>query len=325
MDVLSIFEQGMIMAIVSVGVFVSFRVIDMPDLTPDGSYVTGAAVSVILMYSGIPWFLCVFLGAFFAGVSGFFTALIVNKLKVNSLLASILIMTMLYSVNIRIMDAPNLPVPDGGNYSSEKIIQESNKLDDLLGDFDFQDGIDVQEKQEIKKVTLSPLKRNNRFLVLFLILCGSLIILYILFKTEFGIALRGFGGNKEGIKNLGMNPNILSSFGMFFSNFLAGLGGAIFASYAGFSDVNMGTGIVVTSLASIIIGEILIGKLNFAFNIFAPVIGAIIYQFLLAVAMKYGYAIGFKSSDMKLLTALFIILVIGFEKLEVKKWFLSKK
>lgn len=322
MDLIGIFEQGLIASLAAMGVFISFRVIDLPDLTPDGSYVLGGAVTVAFMYAGMPWLLCMILGGVMAGFFGIITAIIHNKLKVNSLLASILVMTMLYSINIRVMNGPNISVPKEVKAQQEAQYTERTKLDDLLGmssNRETQDYITIEESKE----TLSPFRQNsgyNSTLLITLVVIISTVLTIIFLRTEFGIALRGYGGNKLGIKNLGMNPEIMSIVGLFLGNFFAGLSGALFSMYGGFSDVNMGQGIVVTSLAAVILGEIIFGKLNLFYNMLCPIIGAVVYQFLLALAMRYGYTIGFQSSDMKLITALFIIIVIGLRRVEFKKW-----
>ncbi|MCP5454677.1 MAG: ABC transporter permease [Thermotogae bacterium] len=321
MNLLGIAEQGLILGFVALGVFMSFRVIDLADLTPDGSYVLGGAVTVSLLYRGIPWYYAIICAFIITGISGFFTAVLYNKFKMNSLLASILIMTMLYSVNLRIMDGPNISVPK--DISEETVLySESTSLDNFLGDLNI--SAEQPDKKENRKTEyVSPfnnLSDGKDFLLLLIILLFSITVLSVFLKTDFGILLRGYGGNKEGVTSLGVNKNILSITGLFIGNGFAGISGGIFSLYAGFSDVNMGQGIVVTSLAAIIIGEILISRFNILYNLLCPVVGAVVYEILLSFAMKYGYKIGFQPGDIKLLTSFFIVIVIGFRTLEVKKW-----
>ena len=322
MDLIGILEQGFIASLVAMGVFISFRVIDLPDLTPDGSYVLGGAVTVAFMYAGLPWILCMILGGIMAGFFGIITALIYNKLKVNVLLASILVMTMLYSINIRVMNGPNISTPKEIKSQQTAYYTEKTKLDDLLGMSTNKDSQQTIQNDENKR-TLSPFRDNSGYnsttLILSIVLI-SFFITIIFLRTEFGIALRGYGGNKLGIKNLGINPEMMSIVGLFLGNFFAGISGSLFSMYGGFSDVNMGQGIVVTSLAAVILGEIIFGKMHLFYNMLCPLIGAVVYQFLLALAMRYGYVIGFQSSDMKLITSLFIIIVIGLRRVELKKW-----
>lgn len=322
MDLIGIIEQGLIASLAAIGVFISFRVVDLPDLTPDGSYVLGGAASISLMYLGLPWILCLICGGIFAGLFGILTALIHNKLGVNSLLASILIMTMLYSINIRVMNGPNISVPKEVSAMEEARYTEKTKLDDLLGIKSNTQVSEIEAPTQSKK-TLSPFIENsgyNSTILISVIVIIALFSTIIFLRTEFGIALRGYGGNKEGIKNLGINPEIMSIVGLFLGNFYAGLAGSLFSMYGGFADVNMGQGVVVTSLAAVILGEIIFGRFQLFYNMLCPVIGAVVYQILLALAMRYGYTIGFQSSDMKLVTSLFIIIVIGLRRVEIKKW-----
>jgi putative ABC transport system permease protein len=321
MDIISILEQGLIASLAALGVFISFRVIDLPDLTPDGSYVLGAAVTISLLYINFFLPLAILFGALASGLAGLLTAFLYNKFNMHSLLASILIMTMLYSINLRIMDGPNITVPK--EKSGEQVIyEEKTKLDFLFED--NQNG--ETESNNKSKSEDSSIKIFTVDIYTFIFISSIIVILlYLLFKTEFGLALRGFGNNKEGIKNLGMNPNIFSYTGLFLGNFFPGLAGGFFAIYSGFADVNMGQGIVVSSLAAVIIGEIVLGKLNILYNLLCAFIGGVIYQFVIALVMKYGYKIGFNPGDMKLLTSIFIILMIGLRNEEVKKWLNFKK
>jgi putative ABC transport system permease protein len=155
MDLIGIIEQGLIASLAAIGVFISFRVVDLPDLTPDGSYVLGGAASISLMYLGLPWILCLICGGIFAGLFGILTALIHNKLGVNSLLASILIMTMLYSINIRVMNGPNISVPKEVSAMEEARYTEKTKLDDLLGIKSNTQVSEIEAPTQSKK-TLSP-------------------------------------------------------------------------------------------------------------------------------------------------------------------------
>lgn len=321
MDIISILEQGLIASLAALGVFISFRVIDLPDLTPDGSYVLGSAVTITFLYLNVLLPFAILFGALASGFAGLLTAFLYNKFNMHSLLASILIMTMLYSINLRIMDGPNITVPK--EKSSEQVIyEEKTKLDFL-----FEDKQNIASDLENDSQKTDNLIKNFTIDIYTLVFVSSIIIilLYLLFKTEFGLALRGFGNNKEGIKNLGMNPNIFSYIGLFLGNFFPGLAGGFFAIYSGFADVNMGQGIVVSSLAAVIIGEIVLGKLNILYNLLYAFIGGIIYQFVIALVMKYGYKIGFNPGDMKLLTSIFIILMIGLRNEEVKEWLNLKR
>lgn len=304
--------QGLILSILSLGVFTSFKIIDTPDLTTDGSYVIGGAITVLLLYHNVHWLLALIIGGLVAGFSGFITGLIHTKTKINPLLASILVMIMLYSINIRIMDGPNISLPKTSEESSVEL--SGTKLDFLLEDKNSEVVIgDDSIKSFINPFEEKPMLKLSIFVL-------SVFFIYFLFlKTELGTLLRAFGSNKHGVISLGINPDLLSILGLTIGNFLSGISGGLFSLYAGFVDVNMGQGMLVTGLAAVILGEIIFKK-DFLFKIPAPLIGGILYQIVISLVIKYGYSIGFKASDLKMATALFIIIVIATRNMEVKKW-----
>ncbi|AEH51979.1 ABC transporter permease [Pseudothermotoga thermarum] len=314
-----ILEQGLLLALAAMGVYISFRLVDLPDLTPDGSYVLGGAVAVVLLHSGHGWGLSVLAAALAAGAAGVVVAFLTTRFKINSLLASILVMTALYSLSIRVMNAPNLPVPkfDTGKIFAYEQLTGGTPLDDLLGNFQVS-----FEGTGLKAVRIP---FNNRadgkdLALIALIVAVSAIALWIFLKTEFGMMLRGYGKNRFAVKVLGVNPDLYAYVGLILANVFVGISGALFSMYSGFADVNMGIGTVVVCLASVILGEIIFGKRQPMYGVLFPIVGAVLYQFLLSLAMKYGYKIGFKPSDMKLVTAIFVVSVIAarrFKKSEV--------
>ncbi|KAF2956608.1 ABC transporter permease [Marinitoga sp. 38H-ov] len=311
-----IIKQGLILSILSLGVFTSFKIIDIPDLTTDGSYVIGGAITVLLLHNNIYWLIALIIGGLIAGFSGFITGLIHTKTRINPLLASILVMIMLYSINIRIMNGPNMSLPKVSEESS--ISLSGTKLDFLLDN--NENNILLGEKS--KNIFINPFA-ENALLKLSIFVFIIFLLYYLFLKTELGTLLRAFGTNKHGVLSLGVNPNILSVLGLTIGNFLSGISGGLFSMYAGFVDVNMGQGMLVTGLAAVILGEIIFKK-DFLFKIPAPLIGGILYQIVISLVIKYGYNIGFKASDLKMATALFIIIVIATRNMEVKKWLNSK-
>ncbi len=316
---IAIVEQGLLLALAAMGVYISFRLVDLPDLTPDGSYVLGGAVAVVLLHSGHGWVSSILFAALAAGAAGAVVAFLTTRFRVNSLLASILVMTALYSLSIRIMNAPNLPVPrfDTGKILAYEQLTGGTTLDDLLGKVSV--NYEASGLQAVK-VPFNNLADGKDLLLISSIVCVSLFLLWIFLKTEFGMLLRGYGKNRFAVKALGVDPNLYAYVGLIMGNIFAGLSGALFSIYSGFADVNMGIGTVVVCLASVILGEIIFGRLQPMYGVLFPVTGAVVYQFLLSFAMKYGYRIGFKPSDMKLLTAVFVVSVIAirrFKKSEV--------
>ena len=261
------------------------------------------------------------LGAGGGAVAGFVTAMIHRKLKVHALLAGILVMTMIYSINLRIMGGPNLPVPRV--QSQETVISfEEMSGGTLLDDLFSENDVKPVKKEAVRVVTFKNIF-NNRLdgtdLLLIASICGSLVILMAIFlRTDMGMMFRGFGSNPKGIEAFGVSQTFFSVLGLSLANFLVGLSGGMFALYSGFADASMGQGMIVTGLAAVMLGEIVLKKVKTLYGLLAPIMGGILYQFLLSFAMKYGYRIGFMASDMKLLTALFIIVVIGFSMLTSK-------
>jgi putative ABC transport system permease protein len=313
------------MGIMSLGVFVSFRILNMPDLTVDGSFALGGAACISLLVNGFSPILALIGGCICGGLAGIVTALIHRKLKINVLLAGILVMTMLYSINIRVMNGSNLPIPRIQAQQQTLSFEEETGSDlfgDLLGDIPMK--VSTQEKKELSVIKISGNLFNNsqdgRDLIFLLIFSVIIIIILTLFlKTDIGTVIRGFGSNPDGVESFGIPKTFIAVIGLGIANAIVGLSGGLFALYSGFSDVTMGQGMIVTGLAIVMLGEIVVGKYKQKFGMIAPFLGGIIYQFILSLVMKYGYKIGFRASDMKILTALFIIIVIAISLLSSKK------
>ncbi|TYB92639.1 MAG: Inner-membrane translocator [Kosmotoga sp.] len=323
---MAIIEQGMIMGIMALGVFLSFRVLNMPDLTVDGSFALGGAVSVSLLISGTPAITALLSGAIFGGLAGMITALIHRKLKVNSLLAGILVMTMIYSVNLRIMNGPNIPIPSISTTNTMKSYEDMTDSDPLAGLFGESDSTEksiknseVSKSKNVSKNIFSNSGSSNNLIILLVFTLIVVILLGIFLRTDLGMVMRGFGSNPNGVQSFGIPKTFIAVLGLVIANALVGLSGGLFALYSGFSDVTMGQGMIVTGLAIVMLGEIVSGRRKILFGLLAPVLGAIIYQAILALVMRYGYRIGFRSSDMKLLTALFIVGMIGVSLISKKR------
>ncbi len=327
---IAIIEQGIIIGITGLGVFLTFRILDMPDLTVEGSFGLGGAITVSLIVLGLNPVLAILIAMILGGLAGLITGLIFRKLKVHVLLAGILVMTMLYSVNIRIMDGPNLPIPftrTTGTLSSYEEISGEDPLADLFGDFEQPESKTANQVQgqtsSMKKsgvLNIFDNLRDGSDLGIILIIVGSIIVLlFVFFKTDLGTVLRGFGSNPEGVEAFGLSRDFISIFGLSLANVLVALSGGLFAMYSGFSDVTMGQGMIVTGLAMVMVGEIIFGRFKPLFGLIAPILGGVVYQVILALVMRYGYKVGFRASDMKLLTAIFIISVITFSLIKNPK------
>lgn len=274
-----IFVDGLIFSIMVLGVLISFRLMDLADLTCDGSYATGAAAAAMCLKSG--WGIGLsLLAAFAVGIlAGIVTALIHTRLKVPGLLAGIITMTMLYSVNIRILGGANVP------------LLNINKFYTVVPSwFPF-----------LGKVWAS--LAGTAIVVL-----GIKVLYDLFFKTDLGVAIGAMGANEQVVISQGMNPEILKVIGLGLSNGLIALSGGLLAHYQGFADANLGTGMVVQGLAAIMLGEFLFSTNKLPLQSLRVMLGALIYKALMYFGRKYGYLIGITPNDFKLLTGVLVII-----------------
>ena len=283
------------------GVFITFRILDFPDLTVDGSFPLGAAIFASMVTSGIP-ILPAILAAFAGGIlCGIVTAVIHNKLKVPSLLAGILTMTMLYSVNIRVLgNKANLPLL-GVSTAISKVSALS------------------------QSVFNGKIPESWAVLLFFVII--SLSIKYLLdlfFHTDLGLTLGALGSNEQMIVSQGVNPELLKIIGVGLSNGIVALSGAFAAQYQGFADVNLGQGIVITGLASVMIGEFLIRSNKIELLTLRVILGSILFKGIMFLGRYYGYYINLTPNDLKLITGLMIIFSLALTKWKKNAGFLRK-
>ena len=276
-------EQGLVYGIMALGVLITFRVLDFPDLTVDGSFTMGAGITAAFTVSGWNPFLALLLGIIGGMVAGIFTGLLSTKLNILNLLAGILTMTLLYSVNLRIMGRPNIP-----------LIGQDTVLDKF-------------------ETLLTPLGLENYSNLIFfgLVLILIKLILDLFFNTELGLALRATGDNEQMILAQGVNTDTMKILGLAISNGLVALSGGLVAQYSGFADVGMGIGMIIAGLASVIVGETLMPTRSFIWVTTGVITGSIIYRAAIMVALRYGYNLGFKASDLKLITALIVIVALA--------------
>ncbi|HUZ16752.1 MAG TPA: ABC transporter permease [Spirochaetia bacterium] len=272
--------EGLIYGIMVLGVFITFRILDFPDLTVDGSFPLGAAIMAELILHGenlAVALLLSFVGGFLAGCV---TALIHNKLKVPNLLAGILTMTMLYSVNIRILE----------NKANVPLLRSQTIL------------------TWVTNLTSGFISQDWAILIFFII--ATLVIKFLLdvfFRTDLGLTLGALGNNEQMIITQGVNPEHLKLIGVGLSNGLVAVSGAFAAQYQGFADVSLGQGIVVSGLASVMIGEFLLRSNRIMLLTLRVVLGSILFRGLMYVGRFYGYYIHMTPNDLKLITGLLII------------------
>ncbi|MBV9572656.1 MAG: ABC transporter permease [Acidobacteriales bacterium] len=282
------FTIGFILSLLAMGVFISFRVFAFPDITADGSITLGASVAATLLARGLsPWVACV--AGFLAGMlAGACTGLLHTRFKINALLSGILVMTALYSINLHVMGKSNVPL-----LSVTTVVTQSEhvglKLAHGATSFNLA-GWEVSVRDASVLIAI----------LLAVVFTGSL--LYWFFRTNLGMAMRATGDNSQMIRALGVNDANMIVFGLAISNGLVALSGALLAQYQGFADVGMGIGMVVWGLASVIIGEALVGTNQLGFTIIGAVMGSVLFRLLVAVALRWGLS----PNDLKLITAAFV-------------------
>lgn len=242
-------EQSLIFAIMVLGVYISFRILNFPDMTVDGTFPLGAAISAKLLTLGVNPYLTLLVALVAGAAAGAVTGLIHVKLKVKDLLAGILVMTALYSINLRVMGKSNIP-----------LFEEDN----------------IFNTEYSMMIT-----------IVVLILISKFLLDYLL-KTKFGFALKALGDNENLIVSLGLNEEKYKIYGLMIANAFVAFSGAVLAQYQGFADVGMGTGIIVIGLASIIIGDTLFGKRRRFTGTTIVIIGSILYRGVIAVTLSMG-------------------------------------
>ena len=279
-------SQGIIWGIMTLGVYITFKVLDFPDLTVDGSFALGGAVSAILISNGMNPFITLIFSFVAGSLAGLATGILNTKLQIPGILAGILTMIALYSINIRVMGGrPNIPLL--GMATSLTIIQNILSLSKVISDL----------------------------LVGFIFSLFIVFIMYWFFGTEMGCAIRATGNNEKMIRALGVDTNIMKIIGLMISNALVSLSGALVTQSQGYADVGMGNGTIVVGLASVIIGEVIFGnRFNFLYKLFSIVMGSIIYRIIIAIVLQ----LGLKATDLKLLTAIIVAIALSVPVLNKK-------
>jgi putative ABC transport system permease protein len=279
---------GLILALLALGVYVSFRIFNIPDMTAEGSVTLGASVAAALMIHGYNAAVATVAAALAGAVAGAATGVLATKCRINPLLSGILVMTGLYSVNLHVMGRSNLPlleVKTLATYTEDfgtRIFAGSADLDVA--------GWAVSVRDASMLLTV---------LIFVIVVC---LLLYLFFRTDMGTAMRATGDSPDMIRALGVSVDRATIFGLAMSNGLIALCGAMIAQYQGFADVQMGIGMVVLGIASVIIGEALVGSRAVGLLITGTVMGSILFRMLVAIALRWGLS----PNDLKLITAVFV-------------------
>lgn len=269
-------ELGMVYAVLALGVFLSFRTLNTPDLTVDGSIVTGAAASAMICSLGGNPILALAVSFVLGSLAGVITALLNTKLKIQPLLAGILVMLGIYSINLRIM----------GNRSN----------------------IALTKSDTVYKVTKEWLPLGYSSMIVGVLILGVIItLLYFFLKTRLGFALRATGDNEDMVRASGISSDEMKILGLGLSNGIVGLAGGMLAQYQSYADIGMGVGMVVIGLASVIIGEAIFGSKSLFRRLVAVALGAVLYRIIIAMALNLGMA----ANDLKLVSAVIVTVALA--------------
>ena len=277
--------QGLCFSALALGIFISMKIFKIPDITTDGSYTLGALVTAVMITHHQPAYIILTLVIFEGGLAGALTGIIHTKLKINALLAGILVMTALYSVNLTIMGTSNLPL---NNFST---------IFNLLN------------------ISADP--NHNTFLIVSVFVIVITISMGYLLNTDFGISLRATGISESMIRSLGVNTDRMKITGLALANALTAVSGYLISQYQGFTDISMGIGIVIAGLGSVIIAETLINWFRITsvwLSLIFVLVGAVIFQLVLAITLE----IGVDANLLKLVTAGFVLVIVSLPRLNFK-------
>jgi putative tryptophan/tyrosine transport system permease protein len=286
------FTIGFILSLLALGVFISFRIFAFPDITADGSITLGASVAATLLVHDVSPPLAS-LAAFAAGmIAGTCTGTLHTRFKINSLLSGILVMTALYSINLHVMGRSNVPLLSVTTLATqaERIGLRLAHGVSLLNLFGWE--VSVRDVSVLCAIAFA------------VVLTATL--LYLFLRTNLGMAMRATGDNVQMIRALGVNDANMIVFGLAISNGLVALSGSLLAQYQGFADVGMGIGMVVWGLASVIIGESLVGSNQVGLTLIGAVMGSVLFRLMVAVALRWGLS----PNDLKLITAGFVFVAL---------------
>ncbi len=283
----SIVMEGLIYGIMVLGVFASYRVLDFCDMTVDGSFPMGACILAACLSANLNPALALAL-AFAGGLAaGLCTTLIYTKLKIPDLLAGILTMTMLYSINLRIMG-------NRANVSFLRIQTPFSRITEFM-----------QER-------FASIPSDWGVCLFLLIFVAILTVgMTVFYHTDLGLTMGALGANEQMIVSQGVNPQIVRGIGVCFGNGLSALAGAFAAMYNGFADVGSGTGVIVSGLASLMLGEFIIRSNKISWQLVRVLAGSILYRAIMYLGRSYGFVIGLTANDLKLITGLLIIVCLA--------------
>ena len=279
---LTALQMALCLGPMAMGIFISMKVFNIPDITTDGSYTLGATVTAVMLTANTPVWLVLPISIMAGALAGTFTGLIHTKLGIDALLSGILVMTAMYSVNLMILGRSNIPLID---------------IDSIFN-----------------KLPFSPVEQYNQLLVALLFVAVLLSLIIYLLRTDFGIAMRATGNNPIMTKAMGVNNDRIKIIGLAMANGLTATSGFLVAQYQGFTDINMGLGIVITGLGSVLIADAIrtwTGIRRIGRQIILVVIGCIVFQAVLAFTLS----IGIDPNLLKMVTALFVLFIVALPRI----------
>ncbi len=271
-------SQGVLWGLMALGVYITYRILDIADLTVDGSFATGGAVCAVCVVNGVDPILALLLATIAGAVAGFVTGFLHTKCEIPAILAGILTQIGLYSINLRIMGRSNTPL-----LKSETLFKNISEMTGLSSTW-------------------------TALIIGIIVSVVIVAILYWYFGTEIGSAIRATGNNEQMVRALGVNTSVTKILGLMIGNALISLSGALVTQSQGYADIKMGIGAIVIGLASIVIGEVIFGqKGNFAFRLTSIIVGSIIYRIIVAIVLQMGM----NTDDLKLLTAILVAIALS--------------
>lgn len=288
---LGAFTIGLILSLLSLGTLITFRMIRFTDITVDGSITLGASITAVLILQGVSPWLALLAATCGGALAGTVTGLLHTRFRIPPILAGILVMTALYSINLRVMGRSNIPLMDAPNVADTATT--------LLKPFSSAGSFDVLG-------WAIPLREAAVFCTGAIVCVLVAFLLFRFFLTHFGTALRASGSNPQMVKAQGINHPVMVIFGLASANALVAMSGSLLAQYQGFADVQMGIGMMVWGLASIILGEALVRRGGMGVTITAVILGTILFRLLIAIALRWGL----NPNDLKLVTALFVLIAL---------------
>lgn len=269
-------EQGLVYGIMALGVYITFRVLNFPDLTVEGSFPLGAAVSATLIVAGVDPLLSIVAAVACGMAAGLLTGFLHTKMRITGLLAGILSMTALYSINLRIMGRPNVPL--------------------------------LRQPTIFNSLSDSGFNHPMQALIVFAVAAVALkIVLDLFLATETGLAMRATGDNAAMIRSFGVSTDAMTNLGLALANGLVALAGALTAQYQGYADIGMGLGMIVVGLASVILGNALLRPSTVPRGTLGVLLGSILYRLAIFFALRAGFA----PTDLRIVTAVIVILALS--------------